>query len=77
MRDQLKIQEFMDIHLDQRAKELCQLWSQSQTDEAQLAALSMQVQELISSAETRAEVIGKDLEKINGQLIVTGMRSII
>ena len=56
----------MDLHLDQRDKELCQLRSQSQADGAQLAALSMQVQELISSVETRAEVEGKDLEEING-----------
>ena len=43
MRDMLKVQELMDICLDQRDKELCQLWSQSQADGAQLAALSMQV----------------------------------
>src|SRR6202000_216909 len=49
-----------------RDKELCQLWSQSQTDGAQLAALSLQVQELISSVEARAEVVGRDLEEING-----------
>ena len=67
MRDQLKVQELMDIHLDQRDEELHQLCSQSQTDGAQLAALSMQVQKLISSTETRAEVVGKDLEEINGQ----------
>src|ERR1700743_826840 len=66
MRDMLKIQEHMDLHLDQRDKELCQLWSQSQTDGAQLAALSLQVQELISSVEARAEVVGRDLEEING-----------
>ena len=67
MRDMLKVQELMDICLDQRDEELCQLHSQSQVDGAQLAALSMQVQELISSMETRAEVVGKDLEEINGQ----------
>ena len=66
MRDQLKIQEHMDVCLDQRDEELCQLWSQSQADGAQLAALSLQVQELISSVEARAEVVGKDLEEING-----------
>ena len=66
MRDQLKVQELMDLHLDQRDEELCQFRSQSQTDGAQLAALSMQVQELISSMETRAKVVGKDLEEING-----------
>ena len=35
-------------------------------DGAQLAALSMQVQELISSVEARAKVVGRDLEEING-----------
>ena len=67
MRDQLKVQELMDVHLDQRDKELCQLCSQSQADGAQLAALSLQVQELISSVEARSEVVGKDLEEINGR----------
>ena len=67
MRDMLKVQEHMDIHLDQRDKELHQLCSQSQVDGAQLAALSMQVQELISLVEARAEVMGRDLEEINGQ----------
>ena len=63
----LKIQEDMDVCLDQRDKELRQLQSQSQTDGAQLAALSLQVQELISSVESRAKVVGKDLEEINGR----------
>ena len=67
MRNMLKVQELMDIHLDQRDKELCQLRSQSQVDGAQLAVLSMQVQELISSVEARAEVVGRDLEEINGR----------
>ena len=66
MRELLKIQEGMDLHLDQRDKELHQLCSQSQADGAQLAVLSLQMQELISSVETRAEVVGKDLEEING-----------
>ena len=66
MRDQLKVQELMDIHLDQRDEELHQLWSQSQVDGAQLAALSLQVQKLISLVEARAEVVGEDLEEING-----------
>ena len=57
----------MDLHLDQRDEELRQLQSQSQADGAQLAALSLQVQELISSVESRAKVVGKDLEEINGQ----------
>ena len=66
MRDMLKVQEHMDICLDQRDEELCQLRSQSQSDGAQLAALSLQMQELISSVESRAEVVGRDLEEING-----------
>ena len=57
----------MDVRLNQRDKELCQLRSQSQADGAQLAALSLQVQELISLVEARAEVVGRDLEEINGR----------
>ena len=67
MRDMLQIQEDMDHYLDQRDEELHQLQFQSQADGAQLAALSLQMQELISSVESRAEVVGKDLEEINGQ----------
>ena len=67
MRDMLKVQEHMDICLDQRDEELRQLQSQSQSDRAQLAALSLQMQELISLVESRAKVVGKDLEEINGQ----------
>ena len=67
LRNMLKIQEDMDVHLDQRDEELRQLQSQSQVDGAQLATLSLQMQELISSVESRAEVVGKDLEEINGQ----------
>ena len=66
MRDMLKVQELMDIRLDQRDKELRQICSQSQADGAQHAALSMQVLELISSIKARAEVVGRDLEEING-----------
>ena len=64
MRDMLKVQELMDICLDQRDKELCQLQSQSQADGAQLTALSLQIQELISLVEARAEVVGRDLGEI-------------
>ena len=46
MRELLKIQEGMDLRLDQRDKELCQLRSQSQSDGAQFSALSLQMQEL-------------------------------
>ena len=67
MRDQLKVQELMDVCLDQRDKELCQLCSQLQADGVQLAALSLQVRELISSVEARSKVVGKDLEEINGR----------
>ena len=67
MRDMLKVQEHMDVRLDQRDEELHQLWSQSQSDGAQLAALSLQMQELISLVESRAKVVGKDLEEINGR----------
>ena len=66
MGDQLKVQEAMDIHLDQRDKELCQLRSQSQEDGAQLATLLMQIEELISSVKERAEVVERDLEEVNG-----------
>ena len=66
MRDQLKVQEHMNVCLNQRDKELCQLQSQSQADGAQIATLSMQVQELISLVEARAKVVGKDLEEIDG-----------
>ena len=66
MRDMLKVQEHMDIRLDQRNEELRQLRSQSQTNGAQLASLPLQVQELISSMEVRAKVVGSDLEEING-----------
>ena len=67
MRELLRIQEGMDLRLDQRDEELRQLHSQSQSDGAQLAVLSLQMQELISSVESRAEVVGKDLEEINRQ----------
>ena len=62
----LKAQEGMDFRLEQRDEELRQLWSQSQVNGAQLAALSLQMQELISLVEARAEVVAKDLEEING-----------
>ena len=67
MREMLKIQEGMDLCLDQRDEKIRQLRSQSQTNGAQLAALSLQLQELISSVESRAEVVGRDLEEINGR----------
>ena len=63
----LKTQEGMDFRLEQRDEELRQLRSQSQVNGAQLAALSLQMQELISSVEARAKVVGRDLEEINGR----------
>ena len=72
----LKTQEGMDLGLEQRDEEFQQLQSQSQVDGAQLAALSLQMQELISLVEARAKVVGKNLEEIMGGLIVTGVRSI-
>ena len=66
MRDMLKTQEGMDFCLEQRDEELRQLRSQSQADGAQLAVFSLQMQELIFLVESRAEVVGKDLEEING-----------
>ena len=67
MRGLLEIQEGIDLHLEQRDEEVQQLRSQSQSDGAQLAALSLQLQELISLVESRAEVVGRDLEEINGR----------
>ena len=67
MRDMLKVQELMDIQLDSRDEELCQLQSQSQADGAQLAALSLQIQELISLEEEQSKVVEKDLEEVNGR----------
>ena len=67
MRSLLEIQEGVDLRLEQRNEELHQLQSQSQANGAQLAALSLQLQELISSVESRAEVVGKGLEEINGR----------
>ena len=66
MRDQLKVQELMDTCLDQRDEELHQLHSQSQEDGAQLAALSLQLQELISLVEERSKVVERHLEEVNG-----------
>ena len=63
----LKVQEHMGIRLNQRDEKLLQLRSQSQVDGAQLATLSLQMQKLIPSMESRAKVVGKDLEEINGQ----------
>ena len=66
MRDQLKIQELMDTCLDSRDKELCQLGAQLQEDGAKLAALSLQLQEVISGVDEQSRVVERDLEEING-----------
>src|ERR1700743_1042702 len=67
MRALLEVQEGLDVCLEQRDEELQQLRCQSQADGVQLTALSLQLQELISSVESRAEVVGRDLEEINGR----------
>ena len=46
---------------------LRQLWSQSQEDGAQLAALSLQVQELIALVKEQSKVVERDLEEVNGR----------
>ena len=68
MRELLKIQEGMDVCLDQRDEELRQLRSQSQSDGAQLAALSLQMQELISLVESRAECHGMTFSNLSFHL---------
>ena len=55
----------MDRQLESRDEELRQLHSQSQEDGAQLATLSLQVQELITSVEERSKVVERDLEEVN------------
>ena len=76
MRDQLKVQELMDSHLDSRDEELCQLCAQLQEDGAKLAALSLQLQDVISSVEERFRVVERDLEEVMVTLTATGGRSI-
>ena len=49
--DHLKVQELMDSHLNSRDKELCKLHAQLQEDGAKLAALSLQLQEVISGVD--------------------------
>ena len=66
VRDQLTIQERMDAHLDSMAEEIHQLCPQSQEDGAKMAAMSLQLQELISLVEERSRVVGTDLEEVNG-----------
>ena len=66
MRDQLKVQELMDTCLNSMSEELRQLHSQSQEDGAKMAVMSLQLQEVMSSVEMRSEVVGRDLEEVNG-----------
>ena len=56
----------MDVCLDSLSEEVCQLCSQSQQDGAKMTAMSLQLQEVIFSVETRSEVMGRDLEEVNG-----------
>ena len=56
----------MDCRLNSRDEELCQLHSQSQEDGVQLAALLLQLRELISSVKERSEVVERGLEEVNG-----------
>lgn len=65
MWDQLQVQETMDFHLDSMAEETCQIYSQSQEDKAKVAAMDLQLQELISSMEERGRTVGTDLEEVN------------
>ena len=66
MRDQLKVQELMDARLNSRDEKFCQLHSQSQEDGAQIAALPLQLQELISLVKEQSKVVERDLEEVNG-----------
>ena len=66
MRNQLKAQELMDTCLDSSDEELRQLHFQLQEDGAQIAALSLQLQELISWVEEQSKVLERDLEEVNG-----------
>ena len=67
MRDQLKVQELVNTHLNSRDEELHQLHSQSQEDGAKMAALSLQHQEVISLVEEQSKVMEQDLEEVNGR----------
>lgn len=66
MRDQLVIQKRMDACSDSMAEELCQLCSQSQEDGAKMAAMLLQLQEVISLAEEQSRMVGMYLEEVNG-----------
>ena len=66
LRDQLSIQEQMDVCLDSLSEEVHQLHSQSQEDGAKMTAMSLQLQEVISLVEERSRVVGTNLEEVNG-----------
>ena len=55
----------MDHCLDSTSEELCQLCSKLQEDGAKIAAMSLQLQEVMSSVKTRSKVVGRDLEEVN------------
>ena len=67
MRDQLKVWELIDTRWDSRDEELHQLWSQLQDHGGKIAALSLQLQEVISSMEEQSKVVERDLEEVNGR----------
>ena len=64
MRDKLKVQELMGLHLDSMAEESQQLHFQSQEDGARMAAVLLQLQELISLVEGRVKTVRTNLEEV-------------
>ena len=66
MRDQLALQETMDVCLNSLSEEVHQLCSQSQEDGSKIATMLVQLQEVISSVEERPRVVGTNLEEVNG-----------
>ena len=56
----------MDTRLDSRDEEFCQLCPQLQEDRAKMAALLLQLQEMIASVEKQSEVVEKDQKEVNG-----------
>ena len=66
LRDQLSVQEQVDVCLDSLSEEVYQLHLQSHKDGAKMTAMSLQLQKVMSSVEMRSEVVGRDLEEVNG-----------
>lgn len=64
MRDQLKVQELMDHHLDFLAEESHELSFSKPGGWAWINQLSSQIQELIKASGTREQVIERDLEEL-------------